>query len=969
MNKIKLKLFRCFLLTLFVAFATTQTYSQETMTVKGKVIDDSNEPLIGVSVGVSGTAGGTRTDVNGNFQLVVPATAKTLKFSYIGFDSKTVAVSATMDVKLAAARNKLEDVVVIGYQTQKKKDVTGAVANISSKDFNQGNVTNSILQIQGKVAGLSIVQATGDPNSNPTIRLRGQTSLYKDQSPLIIVDGVQLDGADILSNIPPGDIESYDVLKDASATSIYGSRGANGVIIITTKKGVAGQTRVSYEGFAGVENQANYRNFLNAEEWAAATGIEPGGTFYPEKGNGTDWQRAITRQALTQNHTVAISGGGKGFSYRGSTNYINQENIIVNSGREQIGIRFNGEQKALDNKLTLQIGIASTITNRKLLDDFIPNFIIATSPALPLRNNNNSFNSFNFGNNYINRVQTQSERTNLGKENLAQYSLSARYNITPELSFGVLGTISTFSNNKRQFNPKYAQGDNFAKRSSNGNESYRGEINLGYRKTIGKHNFNAFTVYENNYFTNNYFDASTTTLPFGFLQDDLLQAGDDTRRFINSNRNESKLISVLGRIDYNFDSKYYVAASVRRDGSSKFGPGNRWATFFATNVAWRITQENFMKDILWINDLKLRAGYGESGNQSALAENQFLQLFEAGPIQGGQQTYQIAQNANPNLRWEVRQGRNIGLDFAFLNSRLTGDFNYFNDITKQLLFEYESAFATPIPSKGGRRAVLANVGSLTNKGLEFALDYKILTNRKLTWSLGGQISSVKTRIGSLSDPTGNFTLNVAEIPASERQGTFITFLKEGEAPYVFQLANFKGLKADGTQDISVEKNYIDPSPRFNYGVSNNFGYKDWSLSFFLRGVSGIKIYNAMSNDIFSNPTQRLVTGGNTTREALEAGIKDGQIISDKWLENASFLRMDNASLGYTFRKIKNVQNLRLFVAANNLFVITKYTGLDPEVQTSVSKNDFGPNSNNYLGIEESVPRTRSFSFGVNVTFQ
>jgi TonB-linked SusC/RagA family outer membrane protein len=971
MNKIKLKLFWCLLFTLITALTVSQTYAQETIAVKGTVLDGSNQPLIGVSVGINGTAGGTRTDINGNFQLTVPATAKSLKFSYIGFDTKTVAVATTMNIKMAAARNTLDDVVVIGYQSQKKKDVTGAVANISSKDFNQGNVTNSILQIQGKVAGVSIVQSTGDPNASPTIRLRGQTSLYKDQSPLIIVDGVQLVGGGDISNIPPGDIASYDVLKDASATSIYGSQGANGVIIITTKKGSAGKTLITYDGSVSVDNQSKFRNYLNADEALAATGqtAGSGSTYYPG-GSGTDWQRAIIRPAYTQNNTLAISGGGKGFTYRGSVNYLDQQSIIINSGKEQLGIRFNGEQKALNDKLTVQIGIASSITNRKNLDDYVPNFVRNTSPGLPIYNADGTYNSFNYGSGQnLNRVETQNERTNSGKENLSQYSLSARYKITDDLTAGVVGTMSSFNNNKRQFRPAYGGGDNFADRNSNGNETYRGEFNLGYQKSIGKNNFSGIAVYENNYSTNNYFEASARKIPFNFLSDDLLQSGDQSTWKINSNRNEGKLVSVLSRVDYNYDNKYYVAGSVRRDGSSKFGPQNQWATFYSANVAWRITQENFMKDILWINDLKLRAGYGESGSQSALAENQFLQLFEAGPIQGGQQTYQIAQNANPDLRWERRQGRNVGLDFAFFNSRLSGDFNYFNDITKDLLFEYEDASLTPIPSKNNQPVVIANVGSLTNKGLELALNFQAITNKNFNWTIGGQISSVKTRIKSLQDPTGKYTLNNPEIPVSQRAGTYLTYLKEGYAPFVFQLPHFIGLNPDGTQNISTDKKYIDPSPKFNYGISNNFGYKNWSLSFFLRGVSGVKIYNAASAYLYGDPKKIITDGGNTTKEALEAGITGGEKVSDRWLENASFLRMDNASIGYTFKNIKNIQNLKVFVAANNVFVITKYTGLDPEVQTSSSKSDFGANSTNYLGIEESVPRTRSFSFGVNVTFQ
>lgn len=963
MNKFKQKLLWCFALIILCLAQINQTYAQENLTVKGTVVDENNDPLIGVSIGISGSQGGTRTDVNGNFQLQVPAKAKNLKFSYIGFDSKSVAISATMNVELKAASNTLDVVTVTDYQVQKKKDVTGAVANISSKDFNQGNVTNSILQIQGKVAGLSIVQSSGDPNSNPTIRLRGQTSLYKDQSPLIIIDGVQLDGTDVLSNIPPGDIESYDVLKDASATSIYGSRGANGVIIVTTKKGVSGKTTVSYQGITAIDNQAKYKNLLNANEWIKASGVDAGDSYA-----NTNWQKEITRQAYTQNHTVSLSGGGKGFSYRGSTNYIKQDNIIINSGKEQIGIRFNAEQKALNDKLSIQIGLASTITNRNRIDDVVPNFIFSTSPTIPVRNTDGSYNSFVIGDDGLNRVQTQNQRTNFMKEKLSLYSVNIKYEVLPRLLVGAAGNITTLNANEVKFRPTYASIDNSGSRSANQDDNYRGELNLSYTKSWGKHNFNAFAVYENNYFGKNYFDLSGRRIPFNFLKDDALNSADKDTWAINSNRAEYKIISALGRFNYNYDGKYYATVSLRRDGSSKFGPNNRWATFPAANFAWRISQENWMKDILWINDLKIRMGYGETGSQSALSEYNYLQLLEAGEIQGGVQTYRIAQNPNPNLRWEVRKGRNIGLDFAFLNSRLSGDINYFNDITQSLLFEYETINAAPIKNRGGKRAVLANVGTLTNKGIELALNYRIVDNDNFNWTLGGQISGVRTKITSLEDPSGEYTINVKEIPAGRRHNADITFLKEGEAPFIFYLPRFEGLDSKGNQIISTDKQYIDPSPKFNYGISNNFSYKEWSLGFFLRGVSGIKIYNAIAGDLASNVSSRLSKLGNTTVEALESGIKDNAKASDKWLENASFLRLDNATLGYTFKKIKHIQNLKLFVAGNNLLVITKYTGLDPEVQSAGASTGFGADNVNYMGIEESTPRTRSFSMGVNVTF-
>lgn len=988
MNKIKQTLIWCVAFTVFSVFQISQAYAQENITVKGSVVDDKNEPLIGVSVGISGGKGGTRTDVNGNFQLSVPATTKSLKFSYIGFDNKAVAISANMKVELKGSSNELESVVVTGYATVKKKELTSAIASVSSKDFNQGNVTNSILQIQGKVSGLSIVQSSGDPNSEPTIRLRGQTSLFGNQTPLVVVDGVQLENIGQLSNIPPGDIETYDVLKDASATSIYGSRGANGVIIVTTKKGANGQTKVDYQGFAAFENQAKSRNLLTGDEWIAA--VEAAKLPIPQDQNNvantnTNWEKELVRQAYTQSHTASISAGSKTFNYRGSLNYINQDNIVINSGKEQMGIRFNAQQKAFNDKLVLDLGISNTITNRKNVS-VEQQFANQLSPRIPLLDSIGGENEFLTGSTISNIVRRQKTILNNSKESFTQYTGAAKLELLPGFKAGVAGTMGIFNNNRRYFRPEYGQVDsegkgkanNQARRDASTNETYRGEINASYDHSWGKHNFNALSVYEYNYFTDNSFFAQADSIPYEYFLDNALQASIFKNRKIESTRAENKIISLLGKLNYNYDNKYYITGSIRRDGASKFGVNNRWGNFVATNVAWRITQENFMKEVLWINDLKLRLGYGETGNQDGLGQYQSLRLREVkGNVNIGQGNeevqYKLFQNENPDLQWEVRKGRNIGIDFAFFNSRLSGDINYFNDITDKLLYEYESAFALPLPATGSRpegKYVTANVGKLTNKGLELALNFRAVQKKDFSWTVSGQISGVRTKIKSLQDASGKYSLKTSLITAGRQNftGLPLTFLKEGEAPYIMRLPKFLGLDTAGKQIIEPDSiaGFVDPSPKFNYGINNSFTYKNWSLSFFIRGVSGIKIYNSNAQNISTNVNVNFLAGFNTTKDGLETGIKDVIRVSDRWLENASFIRLDNATLGYTFKKFKGVQNLRVYVASNNLFVITKFKGLDPEVQSAGNFQAGG--TENYMNNQQSTPRTRSFSFGVNASF-
>lgn len=983
MNKMKLRFLLYFAFTVFTALQIQSSFAQDKVTVKGKVVDEENLPLIGVSVTVYGTKVGSQTDVNGNFQLTATAAAKSLKFTYLGFEPQTVAISnGPMVVKLKQQSNTLSDVVVVGYQTVKKKDVTGAVANIGAKDFNQGNVTNSILQIQGKVAGLSIVQSSGDPNASPTIRLRGQTSLFGGQNPLCIVDGVQLDNIDLLNNIPPGDIATYDVLKDASATAIYGSRGANGVIIVTTKRGVAGQTKVDYQGFTAMDQQAKYRNLLNGNDWRAQNPDQLESQFNVGQTN-TDWQRAITRNAFTQSHNVGISGGSKGFNYRGSVSYINQDNIVINSGKEQKGIRFNAEQKAFNDKLNLQLGITSTVTDRTYTSIDFDN-VFRLSPGIPIYDSTGKYSTFLIGaDQYQNIVKNQNDVLNSAKEKYSLFSGSAKLELLPGLKAGVAGTYASLDRTSRYFRPVYRISSNSASKEANANETYRGEINASYDKSWGKHNFSALSVYEYNYFTNNGLSAAADSSDYDFLKDNALEAFLTKNTRISSYRAENKLISLLGAINYNYDNKYYVSAKVRRDGSSKFGVNNKWGTFPSATIAWRITQEGFMKNILWINDLKLRAGYGQTGNQDALNEYQSLRLRQvAGKSNVGKPSevvnYRLVQNENPFVQWEVREGRNIGLDFAFFNSRLSGDINYFNDITKKMLYTYETAFALPLPATSQRpqgRYVTANVGDLTNKGLELALNFRAIEKKDFNWTIGGQISGVRTRIKSLKDESGKYTLRVDRVVSGRIGGVGdITFLVEGQTPFVLDVPRFLGLDTAGKQIIdtaaSSKPNYIDPSPRFDYGINNSFTYKSWGLSFFFRGVSGLKLYNADASLLQSGFRDNFDNSGfNTTYEALGSGLdRADNRISDRWVENASFIRLDNLSLSYTFKKFKSVQNLRLSVSGNNLFIITKFTGLDPEKATSTAIDSNSAGSENYLNFERGTPRTRSFSFGVSASF-
>ncbi len=661
------------------AFFAGIAVQAQNKTITGKVTDDKGAPVQGASILIKNSTQGTSTDIEGNFSFSVPSSATTLTVSFIGFATQEVSITGqtNVSVTILPESSTLNDVIVVGYGTARRKDVTGAVASVGAKDFNQGVVSNPMQQIQGKVAGLVITQPGGDPNQDVIIRLRGQTSLTGGQTPLIVVDGVPLDDPNQISNIPAGDIASYDVLKDASATAIYGSRGANGVIIINTKKGHAGRAQVDYSGTIGMDKQAKKFNLLNAAEYKATLG--PDASSY-DKGGNTDWQDAVSRTALTQGHNLAVSGGTEKFNYRGSVSYLDQQGIIINSGKQEVGLRFNAQQKALNNKLDIQYGIVNTVTNRKLADYNLFLFMINTPPTYPVHNSDGSyFGYYDF--NLQNPVAQQEMQINTVKEKFSQLYGTVNYEIIKDLKIGVTGSLSNWDKLQDFFQPSLPLGPgnsnvNNGSKFTENKYSKKGDIHLNYLKDFDKHTIAVTLVHEYNDFNYNNYSASGREFLLEQNNNNSLGNGNSARNQIGSYRDEYQLASFLGRISYNYNSKYFLTASLRRDGSSKFGANNKWGNFPAISAAWRLSQEEFIKDITWINELKLSGGYGVTGNQDAIDPYRTLLLLSGSgryynpttPTNAYPQSYSPSQNANPDLRWEERHGMNIGLDFSLFNS-------------------------------------------------------------------------------------------------------------------------------------------------------------------------------------------------------------------------------------------------------------------------------------------------------------
>ena len=1011
------------LLSLFFLFFLQESFAQS-KTITGRVIDDKGNPVVGASVVVKGMKNGTATDSSGNFSLAAPAAARQLLVSSVGFGSVVypVGTGSGLAITITTEGASLNDVVVVGYGTARRKDVTGSVASIGAKDFNQGAITTPMDQVQGKVPGLVVTTADGDPNGNPQIRLRGQTSLLGTQTPLLVVDGVILDNYELLSSIPPSDIVTFDFLKDASAAAIYGSRGANGVILITTRQGHSGNFQIDYSGSVATSKDEKYFDlYRDAPSFLKAASTLPGvDTAALDQGGNTDWQKAITQTGYNQTHNLGISGGGPNFTYRGSLYYQNQQGIVINTGRQQLGLRLTADQKAFNGKLDIQYNVVNTETNHQQVNANIFYWAYNIPPTVPEFTGGvlTPLNNYN----YLNPVWLQLNELWKSTDYLKQDAVTANYELIKGLKAGVTGNISRLNTQYDYYQPVIPGlgGENQGVKYTDNFNSDRGDAHINYNGTFGKHNISATGVYEYNYYEDDYFSASGEGYQVDVTQDNALQAGNSALNIIQSGKEEFKLISYLARAAYNYDAKYYLTASIRRDGSSKFGSDHAWGTFPSVSAAWRISQEPFMKNVSWVDELKLQAGWGITGNSDPIgAYNTELLLTNQNPNGystvysngSNQATVFPSQNPNADLRWEEKIGRNVGVEFSFFKSRVTGSLSYFNDKTKNLLYTYSVQPIPPIVYN----SILANVGDMSNKGAELGLNVAIFRNKDVEWDLGGQISLVRTKVTSLSGEINGIPVasNHIQLTAAAGQGLSfnpLTYLEVGKYPGVFFLPHFTGIDQNGNQlldsahvkSLTLAQNpnptyyYTDPSPKFTYGFNSTVRYQRVSFNIAFTGNYGQKVYD---NARLNMANYGRFPGLNALKELFTNGLKDNPTTSDYWLEKASYLRCQSATISYTFPKLTDaVSNFRIFLTGNNLFVVTPYKGLDPEISPYGSSNTgystangskanvaklatnlagsygglggsgtgSGYVDNNYAG-SGFYPRARSFTFGVSIT--
>ena len=966
--------------------------------ITGTVLEDgTGEPVIGASILQVGTTNGVITDFDGNFEINAPEGAQ-LQFSYMGFASQTVAAKKGMVVRLKEDNLVLQEVVAIGYGSQKKKEVTGSVASVKAEDFNSGVKTSPVGLIQGKVAGLNISRTTADPTKTGyNIQIRGFSTLGQGtgNEPLYVVDGIPTSNID---NISTDEIASMDVLKDGSAAAIYGTRGTNGVILITTKRGSnfndKAETQVEYSGYVNVSwinssnGMANADDFRNLKNWTNGkmTGVDLGAT--------TDWQKEITRSAaIVHNHNLAVSGAHRNFTYRASVNYKGAEGIAKNNDRQEIIAKLAVDQKALNGWLQLQYDASYMHYRNNKTDDGFLTMAAQLNPTMPIYDDKspNGYYTDGLSNGQYNPVEALKNREEYDDGNFFRGSLKATVNIkaVEGLKVNAFAAIEEGDNHYHKYTGNlYSTGSaswsDWANRSKSKELRQLYEATVDYANSWNGHSLVAVAGFSYQHYMYDNMSAANR----GFVMEDLKYysigegTADKSDLSVSSSRNSNKLAAAFLRVNYNYNEKYLLSASIRAEGSSRFGKNNKWGYFPAVSAGWRIKGEDFMSDQDWCNDMKLRFGFGVTGNNlgSDLMSVALLSKSDVIEFNGGQvNTYTVSQNVNPDLRWERKFEYNLGLDFMFLDSRLGGSLEGYYRHTKDLLWWYN----VPTPPYQ-YPTMLANAGEMASYGVELALTGVPVRTKDWEWTSTLTLAWNQNKILKLSDPSQGF--NYTEtfegwLSGNKFNGgeSYTQLLKEGGTIGEWYGYKFLGINSSGkwvyedqygsptTNPQTADKRYLGSAqPVLTYGWNNTIRWKDLDITLFFRGVIGNKILNVTRYQYTPDGTD-VSTNYNFFVKDVKNGYNgkpvyaDYQNFSDYWLEDGSYLKCDNITVGYTFRFKENkyIRSLRLYGTANNVFTITSYSGLDPEVNTS-SLDASGVDSNNFY------PKTGNFLFGVNL---
>ncbi len=954
-------------------------------TISGMVTDfDTKEPLIGANIRIVGTGSGTITDFDGSYSLSIPAENNAIEVSYTGYSTETIQLGTSNQIDIALkAGAVLEEIVVVGYGTQKTKEVTSAITSIKAEEFNKGNVTNPTQLLQGKVAGLTITQPNNDPNGDLGIALRGISSVSGSTQPLIIIDGVL--GAD-LKSVDPSDIESIDVLKDGSAAAIYGTRGTNGVVIITTKKGRAGKPTLEYNGFVAAESVSSSLELLSAEQYRAYVANNPN-EKPDDQGASTDWFDQITRTGLSHYHGLSYSGGSNSTTYYASMNFRDVQGVAVSSGFDQLNMRLNVSQKALNDRLKIDLNVTNTSRNIDYVNYGSFQNALIGNPTLPIyvdeATNPDLYERFGSyyqipGSNDWENPLAQAEQV-IDEALFRRFigSIRADLEIIKGLTLG--GFYSTQRSNQRY--GKYEPLTSFAgdavggraRRALDENFDQLLETTLRYDHTGAKVDFNilggySYQAFEAEGFSIQNLDFLTDAFSYNNIESGLgIENGFGS---IDSYKNSSRLISFFGRAQASLDDTYLLSVSLRRDGSSKFGADNKWGLFPAVSAGVRL--KKFLSGVEIIDDLKFRVGYGVTGNQDVIPSYESLSRYNT----AGQnfllngvwlQAVSPVSNPNPSLRWERKAETNFGLDFSLMDYKLTGTIDYYIRNTTDLLWRY----SVPVPPNLFGET-FANAGEIRTSGIELTLGTKPVTRENFGWDLDFNIAFNKNELVSLSNEVYDFgtfrpTGNVGS-PGLEGVPTHI--LEEGQPLGSFYGWEYTSLSETGKwvfEDLNGDDKYTaedrqvigNAYPDFTFGLNNSFRLGNFDLNFFLRGSYGNEVLN-LKRLFYENET---LLPGNLLESLFDnPDLNDVQKYSSYYIEDGSFVRLDNATLGYNFNIGGSgaISKLRLYFTGQNLFVLTNYSGVDPEVNLGGLEPGVDP--------RQYYPRTRTVTFGLNVGF-
>ena len=989
MKQVNLRIYQMILPLLLGLFLSLGAYAQQ-ISVKGNVKDVTGEPVIGANVVVKGTTNGSITDLDGNFQLQSPQGA-TLVVSFVGYLPAEVKAASSVNVVLREDSQLLDDVVVIGYATGSQRTISGAVQKVGRDEMNAGVVVSPLQAIKGKIAGVNIQKTGGDPTAGASIRVRGTTSLSGGNDPLVIIDGVFGD-LNMLNAISPADIESFTVLKDASETAQYGSRGASGVIVVTTIKGKNGTKTLSYDGSFGVETVYKNLKMLDGNEFRKVV-TDRGYANALDGGANTNFIEEMQRMGYTQNHRVSFGGGTESSNYRASIGVIDQKGIIKNNYMRNYTAKLDASQMMFNNKLKIDFGMFAARKDMRYLNDYQKTFYSAASfnPTLP--------SVANADGTWPEDPNANETQNPLGRLTIDDQESNSYVNANARLTWTVvdglkLSVFGSYTYNVKE-NSKYVPNNikegigtkGLASKNDNKSNILLGNFTANYKKSFGKHYMDVLGLAEIQDYQYSGFGSNARYFATNFFGFNNLMAGADIKHGdATSYANGNKLVSFMGRFNYSYADKYIATINMRGDGSSKLGANNKWGFFPSASLAWVLKEEDFLKDVSAVSNLKVRVGYGLTGNQDAISAYNSLMLMSptgTATVNGKPVvTYGINRNDNPDLRWEVKKMFDAGIDASFFDNRLSATFDYYYSKTTDLLYNY----SVPVPPFA-YGSMLANLGSMMNEGVEFSVtaiplkkkDMELTVSANFSWQRNELLSLDGTYNGqplsaekymSLASMNGAGFIggNNKVVYQMVGQPVGVFYLpksdglvdKEGNGVYTYHVVNLDGNKKIELEDGKDRYIAGQAMPKFYLGGNISFRYKQFDIQTQFTGAFGHKIYNGTSltyMNMSQFPTYNVMTG------APEKNIHD-QTVTDYWLERGDYVHFDYVTLGWNLntKNLKNVNALRLTFSVNNLATITNYSGLSPMINSSTVGSDLG------LDDKRFYPLTRTYSLGLSVNF-